>query len=444
VAVGAGYRFTCTLSDVGVVSCFGCSDGNLGLWEEVWAGGEASESEPRPISGIEGAPVELGVGREHGCVRVEEGNVYCWGARDYGQLGIEPTGQAFLVAQLPEGVAEVALARDLTYARTISGALVAISLMDGTISTPIGDVHASRIVSAVGDEEGEGHSCALDEGGQLICWGSNRFSQLGSISAMQVGEATVIDGVPSGLSDVAVNEWSTIVLTGDGRVFLLTGPDRDPWINEDGLALMSVEPALPPLEVTTLGSGNLAVSDGSCVLRSTGETVCLLRGSYSTVAIDDYPTIPSGTVSLSRRGNFACFLGEGGGVTCSGYFSDNELGHGVACPDDASACYELDAQQTVGLEAGVIELAGGARHTCALADSAAVTCWGTAYNGALGDGSFLPTTAPVQVVGLPVDVLGIDSGENQSCAGTSCGEVYCWGEGIFSDFELGAQLVDGF
>jgi alpha-tubulin suppressor-like RCC1 family protein len=436
VAIASEGSSTCVLTAGGEVLCFGEDLEIVVNYEEAPFGA------PVAVGGLPGGVAEIALGYEHGCARIDSGSVYCWGGRTFGQLGIEPTGTAFRVAQLPHDAVEVALNIHEVFARSSEGEVTRVDLETGATTQPLGDgAQALKIVTC----EEEIHSCILDLEGRLFCWGSNRHSQLGEIVAGDVSEPTLIDGVPTGLVDVSVREGSTIALTADGRVFLLAGPDRVPPSGEMASS-DDLDPPLPPLEVTSLGDGNLAVSDGSCVLRATGDLVCLHRIDDGTsAAIDADPDVPDGTVALARRNQFTCFLGGDGAVSCIGDYSEGQLGNGVECPDTEEAdCYEFDPQQTVGLESGASDLEGGNLHTCAVNGAGRTVCWGPPWGGVLGDGTFLPSTVPVEVVGLPEGLADMDVGFNSSCGVFGDDSVYCWGNHIYSDYEHGARLVHGF
>ena len=85
-------------------------------------------------------------------------------------------------------------------------------------------------------------------------------------------------------------------------------------------------------------------------------------------------------------------------------------------------------------------------HTCALKWDGSVYCWGSNYNGRLGNNNETNVPHPVAVVGVDIDdddqgdgflnnIVQISTGNTHTCALKSDGTVYCWGEG--SEKQLG-------
>jgi hypothetical protein len=80
-------------------------------------------------------------------------------------------------------------------------------------------------------------------------------------------------------------------------------------------------------------------------------------------------------------------------------------------------------------------LAAGRWSNCALTRTRTVQCWGANDRGQLGTGKTAPLTDYVE--SLPVDVVGLTdvvslsmaADQDRSCAATSSGEVWCWGDG---------------
>ena len=99
---------------------------------------------------------------------------------------------------------------------------------------------------------------------------------------------------------------------------------------------------------------------------------------------------------------------------------------------------------------GVVALAAGARHTCALATDGSVQCWGYNATGQLGDGTTEFRSVPVPVHGLR-QVVAIAAGSDHTCARLHDGSVRCWGADAFGQVGDGAhldavvvpQIVDG-
>ena len=90
-----------------------------------------------------------------------------------------------------------------------------------------------------------------------------------------------------------------------------------------------------------------------------------------------------------------------------------------------------------GLSSGVVAISAGYRHTCAVTDSGAVKCWGRNSEGELGDGAKTDSSTPVDVSGLSSGVAAVTTGAFHSCAVTSAGAAYCWGN------NFNGQLGDG-
>ena len=85
-----------------------------------------------------------------------------------------------------------------------------------------------------------------------------------------------------------------------------------------------------------------------------------------------------------------------------------------------SACNPVD---------GVVQVAPGGDHTCALFDDGSVACWGNNASGQLGDGTTTNATAPVTVTGL-TNVTSVTAGGSHTCATRSNNTVACWGNNL--------------
>ena len=84
---------------------------------------------------------------------------------------------------------------------------------------------------------------------------------------------------------------------------------------------------------------------------------------------------------------------------------------------------------------GVIQIATGGTHSCALNSDGEVLCWGAGVDGQLGNDGIVNTDYPVYVVDGDSStirlggVIQIVTGATHTCALNSDGEILCWGDG---------------
>ncbi len=148
------------------------------------------------------------------------------------------------------------------------------------------------------------------------------------------------------------------------------------------------------------------------------------------------PTIAMAATPMVAVGaSHSCYLSSAGAVMCWGSNFNGQLGIGSR---NSSAPFGLSAPVSVsGLSSGVVSIAAGNFHTCALTSGGGVLCWGTNLNGQLGSGSFLDSAVPVLVSGLSNGVVSIAAGGEHTCALTSSGAVLCWGSNEFGEAGIG-------
>ena len=87
--------------------------------------------------------------------------------------------------------------------------------------------------------------------------------------------------------------------------------------------------------------------------------------------------------------------------------------------------------------AGAVSVASDGSGYCAVLSTSSVECWGTGYDGALGDGSTASSNVPVAVVGI-TDATRLASDGSSYCAILSTGGVECWGPGYYGELGDGS------
>ena len=125
--------------------------------------------------------------------------------------------------------------------------------------------------------------------------------------------------------------------------------------------------------------------------------------------------------SISCADTFACALTSSGGVKCWGGNFYGTLGD-----DRASGIVSNFPVDAKGLSSGVVKVATGMSHACALLATGKVMCWGDCTSGQCGNSSYLHSYAPSEVVGLS-GAVDLDVGDEFSCVVTENGGLKCWG-----------------
>ena len=207
-----------------------------------------------------------------------------------------------------------------------------------------------------------------------------------------------------------------------------------------------------PAYVETLYTGATEVVLGGfhtcAIVDSDGDTIagmkCWGQGTYGKLGNGsssdqsspvDVSGLTSGVVAMAAGDNHTCAILTGGALKCWGYNAVGQLGDGSNTNSDTPV-------DVSGLGSSVIAVSAGSGHTCAIVDGdgdtiGGVECWGLNGSGQLGDGTGDNSLVPVNVDGLTDGVIAISLRYAHSCALLSTGAMKCWG------FNPNGQLGDG-
>jgi cysteine-rich repeat protein len=392
-----GGAHTCAVSYTGALRCFGDNSfGQLGYGEPGNVGAEQTpETFGRDVA-IDGTVQLVTAGVYHTCALTLDGEIYCWGLNDRGQLGYGHT-------------------RDLG---------------SGEDETPadLGPVMLGE--PAITVAAGLRHTCALMEGGAVKCWGDNTMGQLGigqdSVETVGAGEEPYPRAIVA--PEVEFGNGTT-------RALGIGSGDHTCLVNDRGqtfcwgaatfgqLGYGDVEPVGmfdTPLEVGEVPLGALAhsVTTGgrhTCARMRTGSLRCwgegergqLGYGNTDAIGDDEPPKhdLEFGGLdayAVTAGGRFSCALLHDGGVRCWGDNHHGQLGNGTT--------KAVGDEDPPALWPGPVDLGGsataveaGKEHVCARGLDAQLRCWGAGKNGRLGSGSTAdigtdPSDFPVRVV----------------------------------------------
>jgi len=270
---------------------------------------------------------------------------------------------------------------------------------------------------------GGGHTCGVTTGGAAYCWGWNPSGQLGTDTIFPSSRPVAVTG---GLTfrTVSAGGGHTCALTLSGAAYC--------W-GDAGYGQLGI-PGVHATSPSAVPGGLLfrsivAGTYHTCGITTTGETYCWganFSGQLGNGTGAGGPT-PRPVVGglafqqISAGGYHSCGVTAGGAAYCWGLNDSGQVGDGSA------ERYRL-APVAVASGLGFQEIRAGSRHTCAVTSLGDAYCWGDNATAQLGNGTSGPGSH------LPVAVLGgltfrsVGAGGGHTCGVTSAGSAFCWGE----------------
>ncbi|MFN3201591.1 MAG: fibrinogen-like YCDxxxxGGGW domain-containing protein [Bradymonadia bacterium] len=319
------------------------------------------------------------------------------------------------------------------------------------------------------------HHCAIDDGGQVKCWGYNGHGQLGQGNTTHIGDqanelanmppvdlGTNAQGQPHTAQKLSRSYLSTCAVLDDGRV-KCWGHNGNGQLGQGNTTRRGDNAGEmgDNLAYTDLGTGRTAVSVssfyyGNCAILDNGGVKCwgysnsgelgqghnTQRGSSPGEMGDNlaYTDLGTGRTAIQMAGGyyFNCALLDNGDVKCWGRNNDGQLGQG-------DQVYRGDGPNEMGDNLQPIDLGTGHTATmvsvghqfaCAILDDGRVKCWGNNNQGQLGQGNTtqrgdganeMGDNLAYTDLGTGRTAIAITSGNSFSCAILDNGGVKCWG-----------------
>ena len=289
------------------------------------------------------------------------------------------------------------------------------------------------------------HACAIIETGGVECWGYNRYGQLGVATNNETEDPNPapveVDGLSSDVVALTAGYYHTCALTSEGGV-KCWGSNQYGQLGDPTNA-QTDNPNPTPVEVEGLSGGVVAIAAGSyhtCALTAAGGIKCWGLNQYGALGVEtnngnalpnstpvDVDGLSRGVVAIAGGDVHTCALTSEGGVKCWGYNFFGQLGIATNTGTDNANPAPVDVTD---LSGGVTAISAGLYHTCALTESDGVKCWGRNFYGQLGvaySGTDSANPTPVDVGGLSSGVAAITAGHHHTCALMDDDTVKCWG-----------------
>ena len=232
----------------------------------------------------------MSAGEEHTCAILDNGDLKCWGRDNYGQLGDGGTNTD-----------------------TNAPSSTAINLGTGR--------------TAVAVSAGESHTCAILDNGDVKCWGSDQFGQLGdggintntnapSSTAVDLGTGRTAVAVSAGLGHVCA-----ILDNGDAKCW---GRDFFGQLGDGGSNTNTNAPSSTAINLGT-GRTAVAVSAGqahTCVILDNGDLKCWGYDNYGQLGDGGSNTDQASPVAVSGSNTWDSSTGlSSGSGSCLLYTS---------------------------------------------------------------------------------------------------------------------------
>ena len=424
-ALTAGYAHTCALTSLSTVVCWGDrSEGQLG-------DGNISAT---PITSIESSTVQavhmiggvstlghvalIAAGYRHTCAVDVNGQLYCWGNNNYGELGTNDM---------------------TTYALAVG---VEIGNIVGVASGPVAN-----------------STGVIDGSGTLYCFGDDTSGAcgLGGLTAHVLVPTAVPNIGP--VSSMGYGTGAGCALGTDGTVKCWGQSNHEEDANGNETSSSNIN--LTPATTAAMPDAN-AISMGTnfgCAVRQGGAVWCFGRNNQyqlgnGTTTTFAAPTPVGGAAfvatTVSAGTSSACAVTNAHGVKCWGANNMGQVGSGSAAATIATPASVNFSSITPA--PALANVSVGGTHACAVSTTGTLYCWGSNAAGQLGNATVaMSTNVPVAVSGLTAPVTQSCAGLTHSCAALTNGTVACWGgntagqvgNGVYSTSVATPTVVSG-
>jgi alpha-tubulin suppressor-like RCC1 family protein len=320
------------------------------------------------------------------------------------------------------------------------------------VGTPVAAVAATSSVASADPftyssvDIGNSAVCAVTTDGTAMCWGSNRDQYL--IATSRELNITTPTKVPLPNNDRFVTldgganrTWCGLAVS--GKVYCWGDHHIGSYFTTTSRTPVAVE--FPhEMTITEVHSG---YSNG-CAINTDAELWCwgdiLESGSGQTEPMRTpvKVAIPNNERVIDfDNGGASCAVTNLGNIYCWGHSNgEGQLGIGYA-NNFAYAVSVTPLKVLTPADVQFVSITTGLEHSCALSTEGKGYCWGDNYQGLFGNDSYANSLFPTPMI-VPNDeeLTLISTGWYHTCVITISGKTWCFGRGDFGELGTGTTL----
>ena len=271
-------------------------------------------------------------------------------------------------------------------------------------------------------------NCALDENGEISCWGSGLYGKLGTGSTTGSDQPVFVSGV-GGYSQLTSGDDHTCAIKNNVDIYCWGG-------NFEGqFGSGNTSGSSTPILTTSFNSSIISIEAGgkhTCALLANGDMYCWGRGVDGQIGYNNATTtyspqlvlLPRSAIAIDAGDSHTCAILDNNSMMCWGSNDFGQVGDGTTNQRDVPVYVE----NFIGANVYPIAVSGGSLHTCALLNDGSINCWGRNNNGQLGTYSG-DSSSPVSIsLGSNVSAMQITSNGGHNCVLLTNKTLNCWGQ----------------
>jgi alpha-tubulin suppressor-like RCC1 family protein len=494
--VSAGFDHTCVVKTDGSLWCWGGNDrGQLG------DGTNVGKVIPKRI--FAGGVKKVSAGAKYTCAIKNDSSLWCWGENNTGQLGLGIIGGYYTI---PQPVTNDVIKVSTTAGWSWGAGHTCVVKSDGSIfcwgnnsygqlgngsfgnniPSPSSDIYLDAFYNRLTDiyhvSVGNSHTCAVDNGNQIWCWGNNYYGQLGigkdnnyyqtyysfprqvtSVGKVkgvsvgysstcvikednslwcwggndsgQLGDGTFINRtfphmkITDNVLQISANQYHTCAIIYDNSLWCWGSN----WYGQLGLGFSGGNINTPQKVMEEVALVSVGESH-TCAMKQDNSPLCWGNNWWGQIGdgtniqrVSPYPVkISDIVISVSSGYDHTCALMSDRSLWCWGYNYYGQLGSGSSRNYCGGWWPNCNKNPTKIMD-DVVQFSAGAYHTCAVKTDGSLWCWGYNNYGQIGDGSNSNRNMPTLIPIMSSGVSSVAAGVEHTCAVKQDGSLWCWG-----------------